>query len=160
MSFFEKLKRGCKNYRKIKYPGTEQEIVIIVLSNAEFQDAIIEAENYFKGKNITPSKEMLDDEIATQILARALRDSNNIQKYLVKNSDELRMHITRAEKNSLVEEYNALELECSPNLNTITDEEFSKIWEDIKKNPETLLSDLSLNTLRRLLLYLANQQRN
>ena len=41
----EKLKAGTRNTKTIKFPGTDNEVVLRVLSNAERQDAVLLLKN-------------------------------------------------------------------------------------------------------------------
>jgi len=160
MSLIEKLKAGTRNVKAIKFPGTEDDIVMQILSNADIQDAVFAAERRFKGEEMSVASSTLDayeDERTTQILFRALRDPDNSKKPFSSSADELRKLLTREQKDYLIAEYAAFENECSPRLENLSDDRFNEIWEEIKKKP-TALNTLSSGMQRRLLLFLVSQQ--
>ena len=160
MSVIEKLKAGSRHIKTIKYPGTEKDIALKALSNAELQEAVFAAERHFQKENISTagsSQDAYADERTTQILFRALRDPEDTKKPVASSADELRKALKPAEKDWLVAEYNAFQEECAPQLKEMTDEQFEEIWASLKKSPETVSSCLSSGALKRLLLYLASR---
>lgn len=159
----EKLKAGTRNTKTIKFPGTDNEVVLRVLSNAERQDAVFAAEEHFKSRKIEIAATCLDayeDERTTQLLFRALRDCDNSENTFASSADSLRENLTREEKEFLTSEYTTFEQECSPAIEKMSDEDFEKLWEELKKNPEPVLSFLNSGTLRRLIIFLASRQQN
>ncbi|TAN61362.1 hypothetical protein EPN18_06840 [bacterium] len=163
MSLLEKLKGGKRNTKVVKFPGTDDDVALVILSNHELQDSIFAAEGYFKAGDITVSATTLDayeDERTTQILFRALRSPDNLREPFAATVTELRKSVTREEKDLLVKEYVAFEQECSPQFETLPDGDFDKLWEDLKKNPEAVLNSLNFRTLKKLVLYLALRQGN
>jgi hypothetical protein len=64
--------------------------------------------------------------------------------------------ITRAEREYLVDEYLSLERECSPALETMTEDEFNGILDGVKKSPDLFLNVSNTDLLRRLARYLEN----
>ncbi len=163
MSLLEKIKAGKRHARVIKFPGSDEDVALQVLSNHDIQEAVFAAENLFKraGMEITGSTmDAYEDERTTQILFRALRDPADPKKPFASNVDELRKGLTKAEKEVLVREYYDHERECSPDFAHIPDEEFEEIWAELKKNPQTLSSVSSSTMLRGLLTYLASLPSN
>jgi len=162
MSLLEKLKSGKRNVRLIKFPGTDHDVALRVLSNAEVQEALFATEGRFKQKKIEVSAttvEAYEDENTIQILTRALRDPKDPEQPFAANVDQLREMITLEEKNDLVREYDAFENEVSPSAKTIDDDELDRIFDEVKKKPETG-SSLNIYTLRKLIIYLASRQPN
>jgi hypothetical protein len=160
MSLIEKLKAGTRNVKTIKFPGTEDDITLQILSNADYQDAVFAAERRFKGEEMPVASSTLDaytDERTTQILFRALRDPDNNKKPFTASADELRKLLTKEQKEYLVSEYDAFEDECSPRFETLTDEKFNELWDEVKKKP-TALNILSSGMQKRLLQFLASRQ--
>jgi len=161
MSLLEKLKAGKKNIKVLKFPGTEEDVGLQLLSNHDLQESVFAAENYFKKAGIEIVSTVLDsyeDERTTQLLFRALKDPARPQNPFAATVDELRRNLTKEEKEILTDEYLQFERECSPNFRQMSDEEFETLWVDLKKNPKAILSSLPSIMLRRLLLYLASQQ--
>lgn len=160
MSLLEKLKAGTRNIRVLKFPGTDEDVAVRVLSAQEIQDSVFAAETLFKKAEVDVSASTLDayeDERTTQILWRALRDPENQKEPFAATVAELRKGLTRAEKSILADLYNEFEKECSPDFMAMTDTEFEELFETVKKNPEQLTSNLSSPMLRGLLRYLASR---
>lgn len=160
LSLLEKLKAGKHITQTIKWPGTDIDVALRALSNADIQHAMFEAEAHFKKNEIELSlstAELFEDEQTTQILARALRDPEDPSKPFAKDADELRRLITRDEKDILVDSYNAFIKEVSPSGKVLSESEIKDLFERLKKNP-ALGNNLNLITLRRLLTYLASRQ--
>ena len=161
MSLLEKLKAGKKNKKTIKYPGTDQDIVVSILSEADIQIAHFEAERLFKKNGIEVSMSTVDAyeaEKTTQILFRACSDTEG--KPLAKAVDEFRSQVLKAEKDILVDEYNALENECSPNPDMMSGEDIEKIIDEVKKRPEIIGSVSNIVTARKLIVSLASRLQN
>lgn len=158
MSLLAKLKSGKKNIKAINFPGTEKPAALQVLSNQDFQDAVFAAELKFKSSDIAVTPSTLDayeDERTTQVLFRALRDPDDPSKSFAGSVDELRKLVSKEEKEILVDEYNSFERESSPRFSQLSEEEFEKLWSDVKKSPQMFSSSLSSGTLRGLINYLA-----
>lgn len=160
MSFLEKLKAGKRNVKMIKFPGTDKQVALQVLSSQELQDSVLATEKHFKGLEVEIGSLILDsyeDERATQMIFRALRDPEDHKKPLAADVRQLRDLLTKEEKGKLVEAYLEFERECSPDFRQMSDQEFEKLWDEVKKNPQTLSSDLPSGMLRRLLNFLASR---
>jgi hypothetical protein len=163
MSLIEKLKAGKKNTKVIKYPGTDEDVCMQILSNEDLQAAAFATEHHFKQAGIEVNQvtmDSYDDERTTQILFRVLREPADPKKGIAATVDELRRHITQEEKEVLVREFSEFRQECSPDFRGMSNEEFETLWKDLKKNPETLLSFSSSTMLKGLLLYLASRPAN
>jgi|GEM_PF-778832 hypothetical protein len=165
MGLIEKLKAGKSNIRIMKFPGTDEDIGITVLTEGETQEAMFAAERLYKDSKIEVSGVTVGSytsEQNTQILSRALVDpgrkkaDGSYERYF-KSVGELRGLLRREAKETLIEEYNRFEEETSPSPLKISAEELDILLEDIKKNPETVGNVSSFCMLRELTLYLVNQ---
>ncbi|MBN2427106.1 MAG: hypothetical protein JXK94_02090 [Deltaproteobacteria bacterium] len=160
MSLLERLKAGIKNTKNIPFPGTDQEVTLRVLSNAELQEAHFAAERHFKKAEIEPGMTTIDayeDEKTTQILFRALRDPEEPANGIASSASEFRGLLNRQEKDALVDEYTAFEMECSPRTEDMTEQEIGSLIEDVKKNPQTLGSVSNITTARKLIAFLVSR---
>ncbi len=166
MSLIEKLKAGKHAVKIITWPGTNNAIGITVLTEAESQSAHFETELMFKQKGIEFSAANVDEyqsEESTQILARALvdpeaKDKNGDPVRIFKSADELRGLIAHPDiKAALIQEYNDWQTECSPKIESMTEEQYDALFSEVKKNA-SCLNSLSLRTLRGLIIYLADRQ--
>jgi len=157
MSLLEKLKAGTKNEKRVKFPGTETEVDIRLLSDSDLQAAHFAAERLFRKEDIgyhVGTVDAYESEKTTQILFRALEDPET-GKPVAANIDAMRKLITRDEKDFLVGEYAALEAECSPAVES--EAELAALVEDVKKNPDSAGSVSSISMLRRLSTSLARE---
>lgn len=153
MSILERLKAGTYNTVDVQFYG--ETLKIRLLSEAELAQARIEAHAYAKQNNL--DEESLYREIALRQLFMALADSNGNK--LAPNIDKFRSLLTRVETDYLIERYMELEESVQP-AKLLDDVEFEKLVEEIKKSPTTALSGLNIDTLRRLIIFLVNQQPN
>ncbi len=156
-SVLERLKAGTNNKKTITFPGTEEPIVIHVLSEGERQDAVFSADRHFNGQKIEVSMstvETFEAEKTLQMIYRAATDADG--KPLARTVDEFRKLITLDEKNVLVDEYLSMEKECSPSDETMSNEELARLVDDLKKNPATPGSVSSISIARQLITYLVN----
>ena len=163
-SLVDKLKAGKRNVSLLKYPGTDDDIGITVLTEAEHQETIFAAERVFKDACIEISATTLaayNAELNTQTLFRAIVDpakksKDGICERYFRSVDELRGVLQREAKETLIEAYNAVDDECNPSPERLSEERLEAIFSEVKKNPISG-RDLSLTTLRELIIYLASR---
>jgi len=159
MTLLEKLKAGKENIKRISWPGTDQGVGITVLSRAQISQARYAAENTFKQAGIEPNLMTADeyeDERTVQMLYRALSDPENPGQPVAKTINDFKAAITTDEQDILAEEYLALEKECSPRPDKMTDKEVEDLIAEVKKTPgTTALSISDIATARRLIISLA-----
>jgi hypothetical protein len=160
-SFLEKIKLGTSNSKLTKWPGTEQDVCIRILSEQDRMDAIFATERLFKNDKIETNlvtAEAFDNEKVIQILYRALRCPESLDQPVAPSISVFRKSISREETKVLISEYINYESECSPTPGNLSDEEFDKLLRDLKKNSEqTLTSITSLSIAKKLLLTLVSQ---
>lgn len=161
-SLLAKLKKGKRNTKPINFPGTEDKVLLRVLSEQEQQNAMIAAERYLKEKEIVVSLSSTDlylEEQSIQILYRALRSPDNQVAHFAASPDELRELISVAEGNFLIDLYREYELECSPDPMDMSQDEFDGLVTDIKKNCDQTLSLVSnIVVAKKLITILASPQ--
>lgn len=159
MSLLAKLKAGTRNTKTIKFPGTEEKIVLRILSEAERQEALLVAEQHFKAKKVEinlATSDIFEAENTLQLLYRAISDPDG--NPIIKTVDEFRSNITRDEKDLLTEAYLDFEQESSPSPARMSAEKFESLLSDLKKNPEIIIGSVSsLGIARRLITSLVNQ---
>jgi tRNA(Met) C34 N-acetyltransferase TmcA len=156
----ERLKAGTDNRKTIPFPGTDTKVVIRPLSEAERQAAHFATEQHFRNKGIDVTMstvEAYEAEKTIQLLYKAVSDEEgNSLAATVRRFAEL---LTINEKNALVDEYMAHEMDSSPNPETLSEEEVDEILEDLKKNQTIPGSVSSMSTARQLITSLANRLR-
>lgn len=159
-SFLEKIKLGTSNSKAIKWPGTDTDVCLRILSEQDRMEALFAAERLFKSEKIESNlmtAEQYDNEKIIQILYRALRCMDNQEQPLASSITLFRKAITREDTKVLISEYINYEQECSPSPGNLGPEAFDKLLLDIKKNPATISTNiLSLQTAKRLLLTLVS----
>ncbi|HEX2958024.1 MAG TPA: hypothetical protein VHO70_14415 [Chitinispirillaceae bacterium] len=155
-----RIKAGLKNHKILLYPGTDVQVRMNLLSEADTLDAIAAADQMFKAKKLEVTFHTVnafENEKAVQMLYRALRDADNVEP-LVSSIADFRKLLTSEYRTALIEEYNSLSEECSPSPVTLSADEFDRLIETVKKNPrETIGNTSSLSTLRKLTLSLAEE---
>ena len=163
MDILEKLKAGSRNVKNIMWPGTDTAIAIRVLTEQDYHDASLAVDRIYRDAEVRISMENISDyeaEKNVQLLFRAIVDPDSNQP-ICKSIIEFRKLLTKDIRNYLITELTAFEKECSPNLETMSDSEFSSLLIQVKKNAETTItSDLSLSTLKKLVVTLAEQLAN
>jgi len=155
-----RIKAGLKNHKIVSFPGTDVQVRLNLLSEADTLDAIAASDQMFKAKNIEVkfhTVNAFENEKAVQMLYRSLRDADNVNP-LTPTITEFRKLVTSELRSALIEEYNSLSEECSPSPFNLPADEFDRLVESVKKNPrETIGNISSLLTLRKLAHYLAEE---
>lgn len=156
----DRLRLGTSNIKLVKWPGSDVQVTIRILSQQDIQEAHFATERLFKVGKIETNLMTADEyenEKSTQILFRSLRNPENLEEPICKTIEEFRRSITREEKKQLIEEYLGFESECSPSPDNLSDDEFDKVLSDLKKKPaETLGNITSMSMLKKLLLTMAS----
>lgn len=108
----------------------------------------------------TGNAELFESEKGSQLMLRFLVDPGTRQP-IFPTVDELRDTLTREERNAVGAAYYDFEREHSPSERTLTDAEFGRLLEEVKKKPDPrALNGLSGALLRRLVLSLASPPTN
>jgi hypothetical protein len=153
----ERLKAGTNNRKTIRFPGSDMDVTLSVLSEAQRQEAHFETEQYFKHRDIEVSMVTIDAyeaEKSLRMVYKALSDSEG--KPLSSTIERFRGLLTVDEKSILVDEYLALERDCSPG-HDLGEEEIDAILDDVKKNPTAIGNVSSIGTARQLITSLVNR---
>ena len=159
-SLLKKMKLGSENRKTIKFPGTDQDIVIKILSDLEKQEAAVAAYNYMKINDmpydVLATSDIYEDELVSQCLWRACLNPENQYEKFATTVKEFKK-ITTDEKSYLTNVYNNFEQECSPVVEDMTEDQFKSLVEDLKKNVKSTLSNISdMSTLKRVISFLVN----
>lgn len=158
MGILQKLRAGKNNRRAVRVPETDEFVDLCVLSDAEEQEAEFAAESLYTAAGITIAFHNITEfqlEVTTQKLYRALRvigTDTPIEPDIV----TFKKNLTRGQRDFFIDELNAHIEQCNPAMCNMPIAEFDALLEQLKKKPqETILSVLSISTLRKLALYLA-----
>lgn len=160
-SLIEKLKLGTDNTKLIKWPGSDTQVALRIISEQARMEASFATERLFKSEKIENNlmtADQYDTEKVIQILFRALRCPDDLDKPVFPSITEFRKALTREDMRLLIAEYTGFENECSPSPENLSDEDFDKIFREVKKNAATTTSNIgSMSTLRRLIITLVDQ---
>jgi hypothetical protein len=155
------LLAGTDRAKLLKWPATDIDIEIRVLSDHDRQQSVFATERLFKTShiemNIGTGVEY-DYEQSTQVLYRAISFPGKPERRVVATVEDFRKLMTYGIHKILDEEYVSFEKEQSPNLDRMTQEEFDILLQDLKKKPDSTLGKVtSLNIAKRLLHILVSQ---
>ena len=159
-SLLHRLKAGKRNAKTVKFPGTDHDVMVRVLTSGEVQLAEFAAEKVFEQREVRLHEgtiEAYEKEKTLQMLHLALRDPKDPEKTFAASADELRGLIEDAERSVLVAQYQELQDECSPLLEELSEERFQEVLDEVKKSQGGAASSIS-NTalLQRLVMSLAS----
>lgn len=108
----------------------------------------------------TANADLFESEKATQLMLRFLIDPAT-GKPLFSSAEEVRSTLSREERNAVGAAYYDFEREYSPSERTMSEAEFGRLLDDVKKKRDPLaLNGLSGALLKRLVLSLATPPSN
>jgi hypothetical protein len=144
----EQLKAGVNNRRPVKFHG--ETLTLRVLNEDELAQCRIDSLAYVRKVDLD------DDGMTVDLVLRQLYValSDDAGKRLAPTLDKFKAGLTRSEREYLVNEYLAVERECSPDLSKMGEEEFEELVEEVKKNQDLLWNPSSSGLLRRLATFL------
>lgn len=130
-----------------------------ILSDRDYLEADLAVLAFMKQQGVAFSAESADtfeNEKSTQLLLRALVDPVSGDR-LARDITDMREAISREQKAYLIEQYLEHEKQCAPKEESMPEEEFAALLEEVKKKPgQTVLSGLNTVTLKKLILSLAS----
>lgn len=157
MELIDKIKAGSQATKEIDWPGSENKIRIRLCNENDFLIASQETDKLFEGTRIAAENvDQYSAEKETQLLFRAIQDPAT-GKQLFTNITDFRTVLTPEIKNILGETLDALHEEYSPDLDTISDSDFDKLVEGVKKNADIIDDVSNIYTLRKLSRFLVSQ---
>lgn len=160
MELIDKIKAGSQIKKTIDWPGADDaKVDLRIMTESDHLQASLEANKMFKETKIgAENVDTYSAEQETQLLFRAIVDPDS-GKQLFKSMAEFRRALIPEVKDVIADELDRLHEEYSPEPTTISDAEFDKLVQDVKKNAEEVITKLSdINTLRKLSLFLASPQ--
>ena len=157
----ERLKAGKSALGSVTVNGIK--LGLRVLSEQDYLAAGLAAESAMKAAGVefsVSSSELFEMEKSGQLLARLLVDPAT-GKPVAEDADDLREVLSREEAAHLFESYLDYEKTVSPSERNMSDADFEKLLEEVKKNPATqTLNGSSSALLRRLIATLASPPSN
>lgn len=153
-SLLQRLKENSPK-KVLKWPGSEESITLSLITQQKLSTASLRASDIFK--EISIGYHNMDDfkeEKLIQALHMCVNDSENKSFCTIQEFKKL---VTPEILEWLDNEHCILEDEYSPNIDKMSDSEFDKLIEDLKKKPEETLLDLSsIYILRKACLFLVS----
>jgi hypothetical protein len=153
------LKAGQANRRRVQWPGTDTDIELRLLSNAQISEASLAADALYNKQGVSVQLHNLDDwrrEMTIQQLFRACVEPGT-DTPVAATVAEFRELCSRTEADLLVQEYEALEQQTNPSPQEMSADEFDALLEQVKKKPQQTIGSISnIATLRRLSTCLAS----
>lgn len=145
----------------IKFPGTEHDISMQILTIGEDSAAQYAGEKYFKDLGIKNDHIGLHatylEERTWQRLWRVFRNVTNGDP-LTASVEDFKKHLTVSVATILINTYEVFEMDMSPNPINLTDDELTATMELLKKKPEAMSGDnYSTNTQKQVITSLAKQ---
>jgi hypothetical protein len=160
MSLLAKLKAGTTNHKIVKFPGTEENVRVRLLSTDETQLANIECEQWLKKENldVTPTTiHYLEQERNVRQLFRALRNEEG-DAGLADSLNEFRSLMTLTDLDFFAQIYQSIEAESSVNPFEMDEQKFESLVADVKKNAKMTIGNITdISTLKKLCLTLASR---
>jgi hypothetical protein len=140
------------------FPLGELTLVLRLLVESDYQAAGWAANDLLAQHDTeltTANADLFESEKFTQLMLRFLVDPAT-GKPLFSSADEVRNTLSREERNAVGAAYYDFEREYSPSERTMSEAEFGRLLDDVKKKPDPLaLNGLSGALLKKLVLSLA-----
>ena len=127
-------------------------MILRVANDNDYLQATIAADQLFPNVTIANSYKY-NGEVEAQLLYRCVTDLENKPIGTITNFRDL---LTPEIKSSLIDELDAFHEECSPIMDKMSNEEFDKLLDSIKKNVQDIGNISSIHTLRRLIVSLVS----
>ena len=153
-----KIKAGSDHKKETVWPGMDVKINIHVANEQNNLDASLATDKLFKDTTIGIAN--IDDyngERETQLLFRVLKDPETGNP-VFNNITDFRNLLTPEIKNILADELDSLHEESSPDPAKMTEDQFDKLINDVKKNVDLEAGNISsIFIARKLITYLVSQ---
>jgi len=153
-----KLRDGLDNVKTVHLG--DMTVGLKVLRHSHYHEANLVVSGFYQERGIKVGMHNIDEfeiDKENQYLLNTVVDLETGEP-LFESVEELRELLHNDKRKQLLDEAEAFQEECSPTMSKYTDEEFEKLFEEVKKTPNpATLNVLNLYTLRKLVLTLASQ---
>lgn len=156
MSRLKAIRQGIDHSKAINFPGTSERVRIAVLSSAENDAALLATEAHCTELKITDPIRR-DIELQRQLVFRFLRTDGDLHVKAADSIDEIR-ELSDDQIAALMDEYHTLKQECDPSIGAISEEDFEKLKEELKKTDPRALNGGTARLLTSLQLTLASSR--
>lgn len=147
MSILDRIKAGTRHRTVVRWPGTDSEVTLRILSKDELHEATFCAHRRFLSEKVPVELHTIEtfkDEETVQILFRALSGvGEEAAKPLAPGVDAFRASVTAEELSALAGLYEDFQREVSPCLDCISEEAFQTFLSELKKKPDAIISSVS-----------------
>lgn len=146
-----KLRRGKLEYKRARWPRSDDECLLRVLTCSEVQECQAHAFRRFKELDIPvvpATMSLFEDECLTQVLFRGCRDPNDPERltYAI-DVDDMRDNTTVDERAAMYTVFRDLCEEQDPDPETVSPELLRQIEEAVKKKDAALLRGFGSSAL-------------
>jgi len=157
-SLLSRLKAGYKNSKIICWPGTDEEIKIVLPNEQILLDASDATDRIFAGRQVGAHNiDEYESEKLTQQLYRVIEDPET-GKPVSSKITEFRWILTPEVKVALADEFRQFADECDPDPTRLSEEDFDVLFENVKKNSKKTLGNVSsIFTARKLISVLVEE---
>lgn len=144
-SLLARMLSGKRETREGSWPGRPDiRFTWVVLSNTEIRDCAFTAWHEFASAKVPADNvamlQFFQDEVLTQILARAMRDPENTERRLAKDVTEFRDLSTADVRAALYDDYVAFQQSVDPRPESLSPELADRLVELLKKKDGRALS--------------------
>lgn len=152
------LKAGGNHKEPFTWPGTDKQLSIKIATEQDNTEASKAASDFFKGYPIGHENiREFETEKLIQILFRCIIDPETNERAF-KNITDFRESLTPEIVSFLDDEHDIIHEKYAVNPDEMTDEQFDKFVDDLKKNYETTISNISnIHDARKLIIYLVKR---
>jgi hypothetical protein len=143
VSLIERLRKGTDHSKELHWPGSDERIVMRVLSCTELQEAQSAATVRWDELKLELNLYTSDDyysELTTQLLARSMRTLEDTEVRLFPDASELRSLITPDERSLLASEYIEIQQYANPDVSDLNPQTLELIRQAVKKKDVMVLS--------------------
>ena len=160
VSLIERLRKGTNHKKTINWPGSEERLIMHVLSCDELQEAQSAATLRWDELKLELNLYTSDDyysELTTQLLARAMRTIDDEKQRLFSEAAELRKLITPDERSLLSSEYIEIQQHANPDVADLNPATIEMIRQAVKKKDAVTLSAFGSSMLAIYIIGTENQ---
>lgn len=150
VSLIERLRKGTDHSKEIHWPGSEERLIMRVLSCDAVQEAQSGAVARWDELGLELTLYTCDDyysELQLQLLARSMRQLDRPDDRLFPEVADLRGLITPDERSLLASEYIEIQEHANPDIANVTPETIELLKQAVKKKDVVVLSGFGSSML-------------
>ena len=162
-TLLERLKAGTKNYRETKWPGTNETILIGVLTEEDQLKVTLATDEIWRSAGLRVDHSNVDAyeaEKNNQLLFRVIKDPET-KGPIDSSITEFRQLLSEGVRAILLDEVFAYQCDVNPSPYNMTDEQFDSLYMAVKKNAKATVGNISnIACARKLIVTMAAEHQN